>query len=373
MDQDVIIVGAGPAGIACGIMLQKCGVPSLILERQVFPREKLCGGLVTEKTYALVRGLFGGEPPAQLFTAIRKVALWDRTERIACTELGTTLRITDRKAFDDALLQQYLALGGRIRQGEAVRQLRAEAHVVVTDQGEYSYRYLVAADGCSSVLRRLCGKTLKDVGFCLETTAPLDALRTDADCVHVLFRYLRGGYSWIFPCRDSCKVGVGNNPSRRTPYRESLDALRADFCTGSGTPVKGACVPYGSCLKDPVYGDSVFFVGDAAGTADPLYGEGLYFACRSGMDAAAAIAGAAEGGAEKEYRERYAEIRTIIRRSRRIRKLLLTESGMKLLRRTCRKHPGAVRFFVDRQVSYYSFRGLLSAALAYRRRKRDGG
>ena len=56
---DVVIIGAGPAGCSAGIMLAKKGMKILLLEKSEFPREKPCGGLLTDKTYSIITKTLG--------------------------------------------------------------------------------------------------------------------------------------------------------------------------------------------------------------------------------------------------------------------------------------------------------------------------
>lgn len=54
MNYDAVIIGAGPAGSHLGFLLARAGVKVAIVDRAVFPRDKLCGGLLTQKTLALL-------------------------------------------------------------------------------------------------------------------------------------------------------------------------------------------------------------------------------------------------------------------------------------------------------------------------------
>ena len=55
---DVIIIGAGPAGSTAGYLLSKFGLRVLLIDKSNFPRQKLCGGLLTFKTYELIKRIF---------------------------------------------------------------------------------------------------------------------------------------------------------------------------------------------------------------------------------------------------------------------------------------------------------------------------
>ena len=53
----VLIVGAGPAGSVCGYLLQKAGVPCILIDHATFPRDKICGGGLTSKCWHLLQQL----------------------------------------------------------------------------------------------------------------------------------------------------------------------------------------------------------------------------------------------------------------------------------------------------------------------------
>src|SRR5690606_27137176 len=51
----VIIIGAGPAGSAASIFLSKEKIPHVILEKEVFPRDKVCGDACSGKTAEVLK------------------------------------------------------------------------------------------------------------------------------------------------------------------------------------------------------------------------------------------------------------------------------------------------------------------------------
>jgi flavin-dependent dehydrogenase len=44
---DVLIAGGGPAGSSCAWMLRSSGLDVAILDKETFPRNKVCGGWIT--------------------------------------------------------------------------------------------------------------------------------------------------------------------------------------------------------------------------------------------------------------------------------------------------------------------------------------
>ena len=51
----VIVIGAGPAGAAASIFLSKAEIPHVILEKEKFPRDKVCGDACGGKTAFVLR------------------------------------------------------------------------------------------------------------------------------------------------------------------------------------------------------------------------------------------------------------------------------------------------------------------------------
>ena len=57
MHYDVVIIGAGPSGIAAGHNIINNNISCCIIDKQKFPRNKLCAGGVTQKTFELLKSL----------------------------------------------------------------------------------------------------------------------------------------------------------------------------------------------------------------------------------------------------------------------------------------------------------------------------
>src|ERR1051326_5277384 len=54
---DVAIVGGGPAGSACAAFCAAAGMRTLIIEREKFPREKVCGDCLNPECWPILRRL----------------------------------------------------------------------------------------------------------------------------------------------------------------------------------------------------------------------------------------------------------------------------------------------------------------------------
>jgi len=58
--EDVVIIGGGPAGLACAWHLAEGGLSPLVLEAAPFPRDKVCGDALSGKVVSVLQRL-GGE------------------------------------------------------------------------------------------------------------------------------------------------------------------------------------------------------------------------------------------------------------------------------------------------------------------------
>jgi 2-polyprenyl-6-methoxyphenol hydroxylase-like FAD-dependent oxidoreductase len=55
--EDIIIIGAGPAGCATSLFLSKAGIPHTIIEKSKFPRDKVCGDALSGKVVYVLKQL----------------------------------------------------------------------------------------------------------------------------------------------------------------------------------------------------------------------------------------------------------------------------------------------------------------------------
>lgn len=316
---DVIIAGAGPAGSAAATVLAGAGAKVLVLDKAVFPRDKLCAGLLTWKTVRTIGRVFGEavETLQSLGIINHKSSYYrirHRQTSLSEGELVYPFHFVERRTFDVWCLDRAERAGAEVRQGEGVVWADPANAVVRTSQGgEYKGKYVIGADGALSAVRAHCGidqgAWTRGLGMGLELYLPRDwlsprsGLHEDvlADFPTIYSGFIDAGYCWTFPHRDRVIVGIcglyRNKPSGM--IRQCLE----DFLVFLGLPkdhglaVKGHPLPYGNWLLRPFSGKTLL-VGDAGGLVEPFFGEGIHYALRTGEMAAEACLDALKQGGD---------------------------------------------------------------------------
>jgi len=288
---DVAIVGGGPAGSTCAAFCARAGLRTVLIEREKFPREKVCGDCMNPACWPVLRRL-------EIFEAARALphGRLDRVEFIAIA--GRTIAANlpggdeseiaiKRSLFDHLLLNRARDLGAEIREQTivtAVSQLPAKNWKIDVVRDTIITRILVAADGRNSSIARFCNLLPRPTRerVALQTHIPLPADFGN----RVVLQFLPEGYSGQAPVNDRelnlCLVGEPSSISNLRLWAEKHFAIATDHTWRTITPLTRA----------PIHPtrENLFFIGDSARVVEPFTGEGIYYALRSGELAADAIA-----------------------------------------------------------------------------------
>lgn len=292
---DVVVVGAGPAGSSAACVLASAGLDVALLDKARFPRDKLCGGLLSERSLRNVEAVFGTralpfECTATAATVFVKDALAVRVPDIAA------VHFTSRRTFDACLADAAAMRGAKLMERTAVAHIDFTAgHVVLGDGSTLSTTYIVGADGAASRVRKLACVAMDRRGFAVGLEAEVQRADVNRDIrePEIYFGIAEWGYGWVFPKRDTVTVGIGGLAKENVDLQASFRKL-ATIALGAvpDQPVCGGPIPFGNFVARPGRG-STLLVGDAAGLVEPLTGEGIAFAVLSGSHAAHAIIEAA--------------------------------------------------------------------------------
>ncbi len=326
---DLVIVGAGPAGISTALHLvrtdRRWAERMVVLDRAVHPRDKLCGGGLTRAGEAILEDLALGPLPASVPISEMRLVFGDRGWAVRGRPV---FRVVRRAELDHWLVRCAEREGIRVLQGERVEDVRvgpdgAPGRVeVTTDRGLYRARALVGADGTNGAVRRRLGWTAGARRAALlevltpeapageeRSPGPTSASGPSASSsspwrgVAVFdftpMRHGVRGYYWDFPSlvdgRPMMNRGIFDSRVGGAGPSLSLKELLEDGLARRGRSLDdGTLQGYPIRWFDPTArcaGDRVVLAGDAAG-ADPLFGEGISFALRHGRVAAEAVADA---------------------------------------------------------------------------------
>lgn len=277
---DVVIVGGGPSGVSTALHLQAAapGARILVLEKERYPREKICAGGIGARAFRLLDKI--GVEVSCPHVTLDAVAMRLAADTVVVREpaLGAVVR---RVEFDHAFARVASARGIAIREGCAVEAIAADAGgvTVTTAAGPERARVVVGADGVAGVVRRQLGLgrgELRAQVVELDTEAAAQDLPRDTVVFDFATRALRG-YVWDFPtvvagaplvCRGVYALGTADAPRARL----------ADYLSARGLEIGRYRVKQfaergfepGADLARP----RVLLVGEAAGI-DIATGEGI--------------------------------------------------------------------------------------------------
>ena len=277
-ETSVVIIGAGPAGSTCANLLKEAKVDCVLVDFQQFPREKVCGGGLTPKAWHLLEDIM----PDLKYDYLPVTRLRLIVDRKVATEIepAEELRNVSRKAFDNALLQRYLQMGGEFVQ-DAFSHFEEQdnGQIIVTLRSglQIACRHLVAADVANSRVRKqLLGPYHGNYLFLEQEVAKRD----DVLDGEISSRYDHG-YYYRFPHQGYDVVGYGAKDASREGFRKLLAELGI-----AETKIRGAYIPVEVVESQR---DHILLIGDAGGFANRLTYEGLYYAIVTGRNASQAI------------------------------------------------------------------------------------
>lgn len=356
----VVIIGAGPAGTSAGIKLQEFGIDCCIIDKAVFPRSKLCGGLITQKTIDLMSKLNIGSFNEHIVKfRTNKVNIDACSSSISSFESSIPFTLVDRIDFDDYLLKKYKQLGGKAIEGVRILQIDASSQSVLLSSGErFCYEVLIGADGAMGLSSKYVGNVTLPMAFGIEASIPTNQLVQQPWEITLDVGYLPDGYVWIFPKGINTTIGLACSFRREIDYVGILK--RYISCKCHSNPqyiIKGAFLPYGKHnSKISQQQSKLLLVGDAAGLIDCVTGEGIYFAIRSGMIAADTIIGNYPNDIThicECYEKNCSELINLVNRSERFMSFFYKNKSIML--KIIKGHSHPLSFICDHQVSQYDY------------------
>ncbi len=290
---DILIVGGGPAGSSCAWQLRRSGANIAILDKAVFPRDKVCGGWITPEVVA--------ELQIDLEEYARGRTLQPITGFLTSMLGGPEVETRYGKAvsygilrreFDEYLLRRS---GVPVVEGTRVTTIERSGTEWIVN-GRIRAKLLIGAGGHFCPVAKAVGNqgpdeypvVAQEVEFRAGPACPVRG-----DTPELFFCVDLKGYGWCFRKGDYLNVGLGRL-DRHGLHEHVADFVRrlkvAGRLNGNIPPTfpGHAYLLYGSSQRT-LATDGLILIGDAAGLAHPMSGEGIRPAVESGLMAAAVI------------------------------------------------------------------------------------
>ena len=301
MNFDVAVVGAGPAGAWTAHQLLRRGARVLLVDPS-HPREKPCGGGVTDRASSLVAEAIdaGGLPSVAVRSARFTTTSSARSADVALRD--GALLIASRVDFDGLLLDTARRSGAHALAARVtnVRSGR-DGFEIETTAGIHHAASLVGADGANSLVRRRLAAPFRRDQLSIGTGFFAHGITSDQ--IAIEFVTDPPGYLWSFPRPGHLAIGICAQADRHVTATD-LRRMAADWIARTRIADGARLTPYSWPIPSlpradleslQPAGPGWVLVGDAAGLVDPITREGIYFALLSAQWAAEAIASSATG------------------------------------------------------------------------------
>ena len=345
LNTDVLILGAGPGGAATALFLAKENIPCIVVDKAVFPRDKICGDALSGKVVEILNRYDRSFveklslDPIQLncwgvtFVApnLEELSIPFRNKPKKTDEKREIAPgfITKRYDFDHFMVNEVKKHAGvNLMEGVEIDQFvkTPEGFTCSDKSGNYIIhaKLVIDGSGAHSQFAKKIGKLeVEKEHHCAGLRVYYKGVTGIKEGNYIELHFLKDflpGYFWIFPLADGqCNVGVGMRSDyvgkKRINLKTELNNIIQKYPQLSerfknAEPVddiRGYGLPLGS-KKRAISGDNYMLIGDAASLIDPFTGEGIGNAILSGYTAAQQAKEAIEtknfsGTALKKYDE----------------------------------------------------------------------
>lgn len=259
------------------------------------PREKACGGGVTRRALDQLGGV--DQLSTADFVAIKTARLESARRAVTISLPGGYLDVFSRNSFDEALRQAALASGAAAVTARAVGITRDRNGWTVTtaDGARFGSNWVLGADGAGGITRKQLWRSFSRSQLSIAAGSYVDG----STMSEIVIRFVDEprGYLWSFPRPGHLAVGTCAQADAVSTagVHAITDAWLDRYPPAAGRPRRRYAWPIPSLsaadldVERPA-GEGWMLLGDAAGLVDPITREGIFFAIRSGIVAAQALA-----------------------------------------------------------------------------------
>lgn len=278
---DVIVVGAGPAGLTAARIISNNGFEVAVFEKARYLGAKPCGEAISKQTLDDASIAPSNDIIAQ---EIRSAVIYaPNGKNITIKEEVAAGYVLHKAMFLQCLAEKAVEAGVKIYLNQAVLDFehKGTAVRVNTSKDEYQANLLLGADGFASTVSRKLGfeksgerKIIPCVQYLMENCDLNDPQTTEFYFGNEVAPL---GYAWIFPKgNEKANVGIGVRGRPAKPYLDKFIKQNSGiFARARRIWVEAAPVTMNGLLNK-IVDDNVMLVGEAAGQVIPLTGGGIH-------------------------------------------------------------------------------------------------
>jgi flavin-dependent dehydrogenase len=307
-DYDVVIAGSGPAGSTLAMLLSEAGKSVLLVDKSIFPRDKICGECISPGALKILDKL-GIQGEIEKLNIEKVTGVTFRSPNLKSASVyypgnhygyAISRRILDKLLADKARLNPKVT----VIEGFNLKNVSVEAgQVIITGEKDkkalrFSGTVLAAADGRYSTVASLLNNYYREPETSRHVyVATLENIRELSNNIELEIKDKKLQFLISKQADNLASIAVViNDPAfkkgvTKEKYLEivgqsaSLQGRLGDI--SFETQLKGIALQK-YCLKSLVL-DRVLFTGDSAGFIDPITGEGMYRAFKSALYASETI------------------------------------------------------------------------------------
>lgn len=299
---DIAIVGAGPSGCACALALQGSGLRVIVIDKDTFPRDKICGDAIPGPAFKALDSINHSWGQAMRAFADKEIV---RTSKVFAPNGKTITQDwiaysynSKRFDFDNFLLNLVRTETDCTIENKRLKHVSVENESVTcyfTAGSPIKASIIIGCDGANSMVKRklnqLAPQDKPGVIAVRSYYTQIEGIQEGLNEFHFFKKF--PGYFWIFPLKDGfANVGFGISKKAKLPLnlRDTFDQV-IRTAPGIASRFKNAVVQESTkgfslpiwTERRAISGNRFMLCGDAASLIDPLQGHGIDKAMWSGV------------------------------------------------------------------------------------------